>query len=53
MARIDMDSITKIEKERNSVHSKVYTTFTIFEIDGKNSDEFIGDGDRPDEGIHF
>ena len=27
MARIEMDSIKRIEKERNSVHSKVYATY--------------------------
>ena len=26
---------------------------TLTEIDDHNSDEFVGDGDRPGEGIHF
>lgn len=30
MARINLDTIRKIEKERNTVHSKVDTTYTVF-----------------------
>lgn len=33
MARISVDTIKKIEKSRNAVHEKVYTTYTTFESD--------------------
>ena len=35
MAQINLDSIERIEKERNLVHEKVYSTYTVFEKDGK------------------
>lgn len=35
MARLDLESIKKIEKERNSVHTKVSATYSVFEEDGK------------------
>lgn len=30
MARLNLDTIKKIEKERNSVHTKVTTTYSVF-----------------------
>ena len=30
MARIDLDTIQKVNKERNSVHDKVPATYTVF-----------------------
>lgn len=35
MAQISLDSIKKIEKYRNTIHDKVYTTYTTFEADGE------------------
>jgi len=35
MARINMDTLSKCEKERNSVHSKVSATYTIFTENGE------------------
>lgn len=35
MAQISLAGLKKIEKYRNSVHEKVHTTYTIFEMDGK------------------
>ena len=35
MAQISLESIKKIEKYRNTVHEKVYTTYTAFEMDGE------------------
>lgn len=35
MARMEIDTIKRIEKERNTVHTKVDTTYTCFEIEGK------------------
>ena len=35
MAQLDLDTIRKIEKERNSVHSKVTATYSVFEEDGR------------------
>lgn len=34
MARIDLDSVKRIEKERNTIHTKVVTTFTTFNENG-------------------
>ena len=34
MAQISLESIKKIEKYRNTVHEKVHTTYTTFEMDG-------------------
>ena len=35
MAQIDVSNIKKIEKERNSIHSKVFSTYTCFSEDGE------------------
>lgn len=35
MAQISLDSIKKNEKYRNTIHDKVYTTYTTFEADGE------------------
>ena len=35
MAQISLESIRKIEKSRNTVHEKVYTTYTVFEMHGE------------------
>ena len=35
MAQISLDSIKEIEKYRNTIHDKVYTTYTAFEADGE------------------
>ena len=32
MAQISLDSIKKIEKHRNTIHKKVHTTYTAFEM---------------------
>ena len=34
MAQISLESIKKIEKYRNTVHEKVHTTYTAFEMGG-------------------
>lgn len=34
MARIDLETIKKVEKERISVHTKVTTTYSVFEENG-------------------
>ena len=34
MARIEMDTLMHLEKERNSVHQKVNATYSVFEQDG-------------------
>lgn len=31
MAQIDLETIKRIDKDRNMVHTKVYTTYTVFE----------------------
>lgn len=35
MAQISLDSIKKIEKYRNTIHEKVHTTYTTFELNGE------------------
>lgn len=40
MAQISLESIQKIEKHRNTVHEKVDTTYTAFELDGKKYVQF-------------
>lgn len=35
MARLNLDTIKKIEKERVSVHTKVTTTYSIFDENGE------------------
>ena len=35
MAQIDLETIKHIDKDRNSIHAKVHTTYTVFEVDGE------------------
>ena len=35
MAQISLDSIKRIENHRNTIHEKVHTTYTTFELDGE------------------
>lgn len=35
MARIDLETLKKNDKERNTIHSKVLTTYTVFDADGE------------------
>lgn len=35
MAQIDLETIKHIDKGRNSIHAKVHTTYTVFEVDGE------------------
>ena len=35
MARMDMNTIKRLEKERNTIHTKVVTTYTAFMADGE------------------
>ena len=35
MAQISLESIKKIEKNRNTIHDKVHTTYTTFEMNGE------------------
>ena len=35
MAQISLESIKKIEKYRNTIHDKVHTTYTVFEMNGE------------------
>lgn len=48
MARMDIEHIKSVEKERNSVHEKVYTTYTSFTHDGNRYIQFdtYGRSDR-------
>ena len=44
MAQISLESIKKIEKYRNTVHEKVHTTYTTFEMDGEKYVQIDTDG---------
>ena len=48
MARLNLDTIKKIEKDRVSVHTKVTTTYSVFEKDGEKYVQIdtYGTGDR-------
>lgn len=35
MAQIDLNNIKKIEKQRNTLHDKVYATYTVFNEAGE------------------
>lgn len=35
MAQINLNNIKRIEKQRNTVHDEVYSTYSVFEIDGE------------------
>ena len=35
MARIDLNSIRRVEKEKTSVHEKVDTVYSVFEVNGE------------------
>lgn len=35
MAQIDISNLTKVNKERNTVHDQVYATYTVFNNEGK------------------
>lgn len=35
MAQINLNSIKRIEKQRNVVHDEVYSTYSVFEINGE------------------
>ena len=35
MAQINLKSIKRIEKQRNIVHDEVYSTYSVFEINGE------------------
>ena len=40
MAQISLDSIQRIDKQRNTIHEKVDTTYTVFEMDGNKYVQF-------------
>lgn len=35
MAQIDIRNLTKVNKERNTVHDQVYATYTVFNNNGE------------------
>ena len=35
MAQINLNNIKRIEKQRNVVHDEVYSTYSVFEINGE------------------
>lgn len=36
MAQIELESIKKIDKERNTIHAKALATYTVFDLDGEH-----------------
>lgn len=35
MAQIDLDKFTKLDKDRNTIHSRVLATYSAFEVRGE------------------
>lgn len=35
MAQIDIRNLTRVNKERNTIHDQVYATYTVFDNNGK------------------
>lgn len=35
MAQIDIRNLTKVNKERNTIHDQVYATYTVFDNNGE------------------
>ena len=52
MAQISLDSIERVIKQRNTLHDKVYTTYTVFEKEGQKYVQFdtYGRDDRENPG---
>jgi hypothetical protein len=48
LAQINLKHIQKIEKQRNTIHEKVHTTYTVFEMAGEKYIQFdtYGKADR-------
>ena len=48
MARIDLQKIKKMDKNRNTIHEEVTATFTFFEMEGEKYFQIdtYGKGDR-------
>ena len=40
MAQIDIMNIKKVDKERNLIHEKVYTTYSVFDYIGEHYIQF-------------
>lgn len=40
MAQINLDTVTKIEKQRNTIHEKAFTTYSVFEMNGEKYVQF-------------
>lgn len=40
MAQMSLEGIKKIDKQRNSIHEKVDTTYTVFELDDQKYVQF-------------
>ena len=36
MAQLDIAKIKRLDKDRNTIHEKVYTTYSMFDADGKH-----------------
>ena len=36
MAQLDIEKIERLHKDRNTIHEKVYTTYSTFNIGGKH-----------------
>ena len=52
MAQIDIEKIERLNKDRNTIHDKVYTTYTTFNSNGKHYVQFdtYGRSDREQPG---
>ena len=52
MARLDIAKIKRLDKERNTIHEKEYTTYSTFDVDGRHYVQIdtYGRGDREQPG---
>ena len=52
MAQIDIEKIEKLDKDRNTIHEKVYTTYSSFDKFGKHyfQIDMYGRSDREQPG---
>lgn len=48
MALLNEANITREDKERNSIHTEVRATYTVFEEDGKSTSSLIHMGKQRD-----
>ena len=53
MAQLDIAKIKRLDKDRNTIHEKVYTTYSTFDAEGKHYVQIdtYGRSDRAQPGL--